>query len=394
MGFASLYPTCHRLHIFGSGQLVAQRVRRRSAAKRVDIIDLTSPREAVDCAPDLHRWCDLETPFPSVTFGGYLKYYRSRVKGDGSSDEPTYAPPLSKISLSLPPPSSSGWETASPTTTPLFPSKAPTSTASRTPVEPRTATSPRVRHLSIASNTSTSSPESSSPRSLRRKRATYLLAPSIERDFADHLGRLFSPALSITTDTTQTTPTPLAVDKATVNKVDDTSPTTIQRSSSTDSSATTASDNNSTSSGSDLFDLNPPFNRSSTSEEEDEDDFPISPATSVAATEEGGLEAAFVVQPLKVNGDGTQAEKGISEEKEDDKEIVAEEGLKIDNSGVEGEKESAKPNDGESPTRLECAEPKSDSSPLLGSTSPSRKSTRPDSRLSFMTANSEFSNSA
>lgn len=57
-------------------------IRRRRLESTQDATEITdqlqSQREVVDIAPDLLRRCSLETPFPSVAFGGYRKYYKAR----------------------------------------------------------------------------------------------------------------------------------------------------------------------------------------------------------------------------------------------------------------------------------------------------------------------------
>lgn len=70
----------------------ARRIRRRSLrpdleitqdTRGIQIVDelvLHPQREVVDTAPDLLHSCSLETPFPTVSFGGYMKYYRDRTE--------------------------------------------------------------------------------------------------------------------------------------------------------------------------------------------------------------------------------------------------------------------------------------------------------------------------
>lgn len=93
-----------------------RRIRRRSIrpdlegtqdtrAIQIVVDELQPQREVVDTAPDLLRLCSLEVPFPTVSFGGYMKYYRDRTVTTGFTD----TDPLFSLSvtpshpISLPP---------------------------------------------------------------------------------------------------------------------------------------------------------------------------------------------------------------------------------------------------------------------------------------------------
>jgi len=151
---------------------VAKRVRRQS----VQVVEAPAPeyplpsgppREVVDCAPDLLRSCNLETPFPSVAYGGYRKYYRTResTKPD-VGDSPNYSPRLSSLSSS----------SSNVTATPLFDSQSPSILPSITspPMIPEPRTPRRVRRYSLSQVASEKIPILS-----RWKRTTLILTPDI-----------------------------------------------------------------------------------------------------------------------------------------------------------------------------------------------------------------------
>jgi hypothetical protein len=100
---------------------VAKRVARRSMTVQAEEVpprfEVPSQRQIVDCAPDLCRWCDLQTPFPAVSYGGYIKYYKTRSTNN-HADPPSYTPRLANLSLS------SGY--IPPVPTPLFQKLTPT----------------------------------------------------------------------------------------------------------------------------------------------------------------------------------------------------------------------------------------------------------------------------
>ena len=172
---------------------VARRVRRRSAGS----ITLP-PQEAViqvDIAPELLRWADFSTPFPSVSLGGYSRFYKTHTTSD---PEPLLFCPL----LSQQPEPSPSSEI--PRKYPLFDTL-------------RRKSLPLIREASLESLASNLKPKdltittSTTPlRSLKRRHRQLLRTPSIERDFA--LIRCQSPSnTSITINNVSddaTTPTP------------------------------------------------------------------------------------------------------------------------------------------------------------------------------------------
>jgi len=85
---------------------VAKRVARRSMPVQAEEVpprfEVPSQQQPiVDCAPDLCRWCDLQTPFPAVSYGGYIKYYKT-PSTNNHADSPSYTPRLAHLSLSSP----------------------------------------------------------------------------------------------------------------------------------------------------------------------------------------------------------------------------------------------------------------------------------------------------
>jgi hypothetical protein len=171
---------------------VARRVRRRS---------LGSPQEIViqvDVAPELLRWADFSTPFPSVSMGGYIRYYETHTTSE--QEEPLrFCPLLSQ----QPEPSPSS----------KIPSKSPLFDSLRRKPE----CLPVIREVSLESialkfkptNLTISTSTSTPPRSLKRRQRQLLRTPSIERDFP--LGRCQSPSdtasITINNDRADATPT-------------------------------------------------------------------------------------------------------------------------------------------------------------------------------------------
>ncbi|KIK07157.1 hypothetical protein K443DRAFT_673715 [Laccaria amethystina LaAM-08-1] len=152
--------------------------------------------------PDLTRWSDFEDPFPSVSMGGYIRYYRSR---SNSVKEPSHIP---TPSLCCTPPSSQS--DAVVPTAPLFPSCSSAASSTKhmeklnvAPVSSETL-SPAINRASPAC---TSSP-TTLPRvnSLRRKRRRLLRTPSIERDFAVSARQLFASHISLSLSTSSSDP--------------------------------------------------------------------------------------------------------------------------------------------------------------------------------------------
>ncbi|EAU84043.2 hypothetical protein CC1G_12483 [Coprinopsis cinerea okayama7 len=166
-------------------------------------------------APDLRRWSDFMNPFPPVGPGGYTKYYKSRKGGAGGDLESQLQfqlPELCRLNYAIPPPPRS-----IPPVPPTRPQRPTVSTTTTTTT--KTTTHPRsdkatnnLRHRklsSIAESTSetTLAGSSESPatatastttactpvrRSLRRQKRRLLRTPSIERDFGSHAGGLFA----------------------------------------------------------------------------------------------------------------------------------------------------------------------------------------------------------
>jgi hypothetical protein len=168
---------------------VARRVRRRSPGLPQEIV-------IVDVAPELLRWADFSTPFPSVSMGGYNRYYETHTTSEPK--EPLrFCPLLSQ----QPEPSPSS---KIPPKSPLFDSL-------------RRKGLPVIREVSLESialnfkprnltiTTSTTTP----PRSLKRRQRQLLRTPSVERDFP--LDRCQSPSdttsITINNDRADATPT-------------------------------------------------------------------------------------------------------------------------------------------------------------------------------------------
>lgn len=157
--------------------------------------------------PDLTRWSDFEDPFPSVSVGGYIRYYRSRAN---SVKEPSHIP---TPSLCCTPPSSS-YDVVVVPTAPLFPSCSSAASSTKhmeklavvaeAQVSPETL-SPAINRASPAC---TSSSPTTLPRvnSLRRKRRRLLRTPSIERDFAVAARQLFASHISLSLSTSSSDP--------------------------------------------------------------------------------------------------------------------------------------------------------------------------------------------
>lgn len=154
---------------------VASRVRRRS------LLTLPTPPqevgEKVDIAPELLRWADFSTPFPSVSLGGYSRFYETHTT---SEPEPLRFCPL----LSQQPEPSPASEI--PPKCPLFGTL-------------RRRCLPLIREASLESFTLNSKPKNftittitTPPRSLKRRHRQLLRTPSIEHDFG--LGRCQTPS--------------------------------------------------------------------------------------------------------------------------------------------------------------------------------------------------------
>ena len=171
---------------------VASRVRRRS------LLTLPTPPqevgEKVDIAPELLRWADFSTPFPSVSLGGYIRFYETHTT---SEPEPLRFCPL----LSQQPEPSPSSEI--PPKCPLFGNL-------------RRKCLPLIREVSLESLTLNSKPKNltiatnaTPPRSLKRRHRQLLRTPSIEHDFG--LGRCQTPSdtsITINYVIDDATPTP------------------------------------------------------------------------------------------------------------------------------------------------------------------------------------------
>ena len=174
---------------------VANRVRRRSAG----LIALpTPPQEAekkVDIAPELLRWADFSTPFPSVSLGGYSRFYETYTTAE---PEPLRFCPLLSQQPS-PSPSSD-----IPPKVPLFNTL-------------RRRCLPLIREVSLESLTFNLKPmnltittNTTPPRSLKRRHRQLLRTPSVERSLA-LLSRCQTPSdtsITISNVSDNATPTP------------------------------------------------------------------------------------------------------------------------------------------------------------------------------------------
>ncbi|KAF8803375.1 hypothetical protein BYT27DRAFT_7340877 [Phlegmacium glaucopus] len=154
---------------------VTKRVRQTSVVQ----LEPTTPVFRVDIAPDLLRWSDFSTPFPSVSIGGYSRFYTTRT----IQEEPLNLCPL----LSQYPEPSPSSEI--PPISPLF------STLRRRcpPVIPEVSleslTLAKPRNLTISTITTP-------PHSLKRRRRQMFRTPSAEGDSVH--GRCQSPSDTIT----------------------------------------------------------------------------------------------------------------------------------------------------------------------------------------------------
>ena len=173
---------------------VARRVRRRSAGL------ITFPSQdavvQVDIAPELQRWADFSTPFPSVSLGGYSRFYETHTTSD--PEPPQFCPLLSQ----QPSPSPSS---EIPQKSPLFDTR-------------RQESLPLIREDSTESLTFNLKPKDlttkTTPRLLKRRHRQLLRTPSIERDFALLAERCRSPS-----------DTSITINTITINNVSDVTPT-------------------------------------------------------------------------------------------------------------------------------------------------------------------------
>ena len=172
---------------------VANRVRRGSIER-----DLPTPSPSpteqqqviqVDIAPALLRWSDFSTPFPSVSVGGYSRFYTTHSKIP-ESVEPFHIPLLSQHPA--PSPSSE-----IPLKSLLFNTPKPRCLHTIREVSLESLTIHKPKNLTI--NTNTSPPI----RSLKRRRRRLLRTPSIERDFILVGGKWQSPSDTRSIDTSE-----------------------------------------------------------------------------------------------------------------------------------------------------------------------------------------------
>ena len=129
-------------------------------------IERISLRQMVDCPPPLVRWADFSTPFPSVVFGGYSRYYRANPLPSWDDDSPSYCPCLSCYD---------GLGHTHGHFQALFAkdAKSPPSALSRS---------------ETTRTTTTTSAYSPPPSLRRRKRQQLLRTPSVERELAGYMG--------------------------------------------------------------------------------------------------------------------------------------------------------------------------------------------------------------
>ena len=154
---------------------VANRVRRRSAAGQRLSTTVTQSQEAViqvDIAPELLRWADFSTPFPSVSLGGYSRFYEKQAPSEPMEPPLRFCPLLSQ----QPEPSPSS----------EIPSKSPLFNTLRRKCLPvirevsldSLTLNVKPRDLTITTSTTTQ------PHSLKRRQKQLFRSPSIESDFA------------------------------------------------------------------------------------------------------------------------------------------------------------------------------------------------------------------
>lgn len=146
---------------------VTDQVKRRS-------IQLKLPKQQrkhqlrVDIPPELVRWSNFSTPFPSVSLGGYTRFYTTHTTPE-STESLTFCPLLSQS-----PETSSSSEI--PSKSPLFANLKRRCLPLIREVSLESLTLNKPRHLTI-----TTGPKP--PYSLKRRRRRLLRTPSIERDF-------------------------------------------------------------------------------------------------------------------------------------------------------------------------------------------------------------------
>ena len=150
---------------------VANRVRRRSAGQKI----LTAPTQSqeaviqVDVAPELLRWADFSTPFPSVSLGGYSRFYETHA-----TSEPTEPLRFCPLLSQQPEPSPSS---EIPPKSPLF------DTLRRRSLPVIQEVSLESLTLNIKSRNLTITTSTTQPHSLKRRQRQLFRTLSFERDF-------------------------------------------------------------------------------------------------------------------------------------------------------------------------------------------------------------------
>jgi hypothetical protein len=170
---------------------VTNRAKRRAAAQQKS----TCQALRVDIAPELLRWSDFSTPFPSVSLGGYSRFYSTHTTPE-STESLNFCPLLSQY----PEPSSK-----IPQKSPLFATLRRRDLPVIREVSLESLTPNKPRNLTISTTP---------PHSLKRQRRRIFRTPSTERDFVD--GRCQSPSDTITISAdTSSTDTPLLSPRST-----------------------------------------------------------------------------------------------------------------------------------------------------------------------------------
>ncbi|KAF8180120.1 hypothetical protein BJ912DRAFT_1062609 [Pholiota molesta] len=162
---------------------VSKRVRRRSEQDYV-ASPIESRTTVVDRAPDLVRWCDFTTPFPTVTLGGYARYYTYAGVVPKVAEAPEYCPALSQD------PNRSSPRDIPPKSSLFLPSNPP---ARSLGIIRESSAESMISRRPPALTVSTNMPHNS----LRRQRRRILRTPSIERDFAVHARQFFASSASL-----------------------------------------------------------------------------------------------------------------------------------------------------------------------------------------------------
>lgn len=134
-------------------------------------------RQVVEIAPDLGSGrCDLETPFPSVAFGGYIRYYQAMTSLPNDDLSPSWQPAapsdISRRSVRPPPP-----PPPPPTTTTAL------SLFANAPDRPPLSVDRQSRRYSFSGSISASA---KSAQVLRWKRATCIVTSSIAEHHHHH----------------------------------------------------------------------------------------------------------------------------------------------------------------------------------------------------------------